>query len=315
MTTMSGSERALIRSQSGPGAGVSLSATPSNNHNRIESHLFRVLLQRRLRLRLPLSSRFCRCGRPFEAFGHHRAACSRTGELGRRGFALESVGARMCRKAGGRVATNDMVRDLDIAAPDPRAGSLLEIVVDGLPLFGGAQFAVDTTLVFPLHCDGTFTPGAANSDCAALARARRRKERTYPELVQPRARARLVVLAGEVPGRSSDETRRFIGLLARARARNETKLNRRRVEQGWRLRSWTMLSCAAAKAFAASLLGMRSSRGFDGVSPPSDEVVHDHRYAGLGWACSVTLAVFPLFVSCLFVYSWLLLHLVPPKER
>ena len=145
-----------------------------------------------------------------------------------------------------------------------------------------AQFAVDTTLVSPLHCDGTPTPGAADSDGAALVRARRRKERTYPELVHPRARARLMVIAGEVAGRWSDETRRFIGLLARARARNETKLMRRRVEQAWRLRWWTMLSCAAARAFAASLLGMRSSRGSDGVSLLSDEVVRDHRYAGLG---------------------------------
>ena len=64
-----------------------------------------------------------------------------------------------------------------------------------------------------------------------------------------------MVLAGEVAGRWSDETRRFIGLLARARARNETKLMRRRVEQAWRLRRWTMLSCAAARAFAASLAG------------------------------------------------------------
>ena len=89
-------------------------------------------------------------------------------------FALESAGARMCREAGGRVATNVMVRDLDIAAPDPRDGRRLEIVVDGLPLFGSAQFAVDTTLVFPLH--GTPTPEAANSDGAALVRARRRKD-------------------------------------------------------------------------------------------------------------------------------------------
>ena len=106
-----------------------------------------------------------------------------------------------------------MVRDLDIAAPDPRDGRRLEIVVDGLPLFGGAQFAVDTTLVSPLHCDGTPTPGAADSNGAALIRARRRKERTYPELVHPRARARLVVIAGEVAGRWFDETRRFIGCL------------------------------------------------------------------------------------------------------
>ena len=37
----------------------------SNYHNRIESHLFRVLLQRRLRLHLRLSSCFCRYGRFF----------------------------------------------------------------------------------------------------------------------------------------------------------------------------------------------------------------------------------------------------------
>ena len=30
----------------------------------------------------------------------------------------------------------------------------VEVVVDGLPLFGGAQLAVDTTLVCALHRDG-----------------------------------------------------------------------------------------------------------------------------------------------------------------
>ena len=109
--------------------------------------------------------------------GHHRAACT---ELGRRAFAVESAGARICREAGGRVAVNVMVRDMDIAAPDPRDGRRLEIVVDGLPLFGGAQFAVDTTLVSALHCDGSATAGARDNDGAALVRARRRKERTYP---------------------------------------------------------------------------------------------------------------------------------------
>ena len=57
-----------------------------------------------------------------------------------------------------------MVRDMDIAAPDPRDGRRLEIVVDGLPLVGGAQFAVDTTLVSALHCDGSATAGARDND-------------------------------------------------------------------------------------------------------------------------------------------------------
>ena len=43
---------------------------------------FRVLLQRRLRLPIPLSSRSCRCGRQLDPFGHHRAGCSEAGVLG-----------------------------------------------------------------------------------------------------------------------------------------------------------------------------------------------------------------------------------------
>ena len=38
---------------------------------------------------------------------------------------------------------------------DVHDGRRLEVVADGLPLFGGVQLAVDTTLVSPLHCDGT----------------------------------------------------------------------------------------------------------------------------------------------------------------
>ena len=66
----------------------------------------------------------CRCGRPLDALGHHRAALGRT---------------------------------------------------DGLPLFHGAQLAVDATMV------STETQSAI-VDGAALARARQRKEATYPVL-------------------------------------------------------------------------------------------------------------------------------------
>ena len=67
--------------------------------------------------------------------------------------------AQICREAGGRVTTNVMVRDLDLAAPNVRDVRRLELVVDGR---------------------------APNSDGIALALARRRKERTHPELVGPR---------------------------------------------------------------------------------------------------------------------------------
>ena len=198
-----------------------MSTTPSSQLTRIEPALFRVLLQRRLALPLPLSNRTCRCGRPFDAFGHHRAACARCGVLGRRGFALESAAGRVCREAGARVATNQFVRDLDLGVPNANDNRRLEVVADGLPLFGGVQLAVDTILVSAVRGDGEPVPGAADRDGVALRRARRRKEATYPELTQAGARARLVVLGMEVGGRWSKEARTFVQMLAKARVRSD----------------------------------------------------------------------------------------------
>ena len=127
------------------------------------------------------------------------------------------------------------------------------VVVDGLPLFSGRQLAVDATFVGALHADGSARPRAANEDGAALAAARRRKERTHPELV--------VVLVGEIGGRWS------------ARSHGEVPL-----EQAWRLPWGSMLACASARAVASSLLELRHA---DGEGPPSHEVDAEFRYAGL----------------------------------
>ena len=175
MVRLAAHERTLLRSQSPPYTCIALSAAPSNFLNRIEPALFRVLLIWRLRLPLPLSSRLCRCGRPLDSFGHHRAVCARAGVLGRRGFAIESTGARICREAGDRVTVNMRVRDMDLALPQAQDRRRLEIVADGLALFGGMQLAV----VSPLHCGGTARPGAGDTG-VALVQARRKKERTYP---------------------------------------------------------------------------------------------------------------------------------------
>ena len=70
----------------------------------------------------------------------------------------------------------------------------------GLPHFTGAQLAIDTTMVSPLHRDGRATRGAASTPGVALRRARRRKEQSYPELHGAGGRGRLVVLAAEVGG-------------------------------------------------------------------------------------------------------------------
>ena len=72
---------------------------------------------------------------------HHRAACAEAGVLGRRGFPLECAAAQVCREAGARVATNVLVRDMDLAAFNALDSRRLEVVADGLTLWHGAQLA------------------------------------------------------------------------------------------------------------------------------------------------------------------------------
>ena len=134
-------EQAQMRSQSGPMSSEPFTSFPTSREARFDSHRFRVLLLRCLRLHLPLNVRRCRCGRLLDPFGHHRSACATAGVLGRRGFALESAAARMCREAGGRVMTNVLVRELDLSPLDDRLDGRLEVVADGLEAFGGVQLA------------------------------------------------------------------------------------------------------------------------------------------------------------------------------
>ena len=117
------------------------------------------------------------------------------------------------------MTVNIMVRDMDLGLPHAHDSRRLEIVADGLPLFWwdaggrGHHACLSTPLTGPPDL-------AAQIDGAVLTVARRKKERTYLELIGPHARARLVVLAGEVGGRWSKETQIFLRLLARAKARS-----------------------------------------------------------------------------------------------
>ena len=133
-----------------------------------------LLPMRRLRLQLPLSQQTCSCGRPIDSLGHHRAFYTRTGALGRRGFALESAAARVCREAGGRVTTNVMVRDLDLPVLNATDSRRLEVVVDGIAVVRRVTACSehDARVFSSLHSDGSPHRGAADTDGVVFPRAR-----------------------------------------------------------------------------------------------------------------------------------------------
>ena len=98
------------------------------------------------------------------------------------GPSTESVGSPHLpgsRRQGGNQRNGGAILDVVQFAGDARR---FEVVVDGLPLFAGAQLVVDTILVSTLHANGEPHRGAADEDGVALVATRRRKERTYPEL-------------------------------------------------------------------------------------------------------------------------------------
>ena len=139
-------------------------------------------------------------GRPLDALGHEQRARQQVcwgGEGGRWSQLQPGFAARQ-----ERVRMNVFVRDMDLAYHENLDGRRLEVVADGLPLHGGAQLAIDTTMVSPLHSNGVARRGASDRKGLALEVARKRKEMTYPELAGEGGRARLVVLAIEVGGRA-----------------------------------------------------------------------------------------------------------------
>ena len=245
---------ALLESQSGPFAAKVLTALPTSPELRLEPASYRVMLLRRLRLQLPLVPAFCPCRRRLDALGDHRASCPRSGLLRSRAVPLERAAARVCREAGATVATNVLLRDLNLVVQrqDERR---IEVIANGLPLWSGAQLAVDTTLVSALDSAGQARRHQRSTAGAALRIARKAKERTYPELLRSE-RCRLVVLGIELGGRWSTEAAQFIRLLARSRARAAPPLLRSSATAAYVTRWSALLSFAAARALAASLLSL-----------------------------------------------------------
>ena len=171
-----------------------------------------------------------------------------------------------------------MIRDMNLDAPATDARRI-EVLANGLPLWQGAQAAVDTTLVSPLTRAGAPRPGADRTAGSSVAAAANRKRReTYPELAVAR-RCKLVVVGIEVGGRFGAEAAAFLRKLAVARAR-EVPARLRSATRQASLHQWMgMLATAAQRALAHSLLELPLA-GVDacsGAEPPLGELLADVR--------------------------------------
>ncbi len=277
LSLMSDTDQAMLRSNSGPGAGYWLTALPVSSASSMRPALFQVALRRRLRLKLLLGARRCPgrcCRRNLDALGDHLAACSRSGLLQRRAVPLERAWRRVLREAGARIVPQQLLRDMDVALQSAEDGRRLDVVAYGLQVYGGVPICGDATMVSPLHSDGTPWRGAPASNGLRLRAARRRKEVVYPELVAG-ASGRLVLLGCEIGGRWAPEALELLRRLARQRCSQAPSLLRRAATFAWHRRWLCHLGVAAQTALAASLAEPTAllAAGPDASPPEADEVL------------------------------------------
>ena len=279
LADLSPASRALLLSQAGPHAARAFTVLPTSDDVAIPDSHFRVLLLRRLRMPLPLGPRNCSCRGMLDAYGDHRAACSTSGVLASRALPLERAIARVCQEAGARVGRNVALAAMNIDVPVHDARRI-EVVCNGLPLWHGAQLAVDATLVSPVTRDGRPHDGAEHRPGWAVRNAARRKRRqTYPEIDRSR-RCRLVVFGLEVGGRWAEEAATFVRLLARARAAGAPAAVRNAAQAAWVLRWSGLISVAAQRALAATFLELplQSELAAAGPPPALHELLADARW-------------------------------------
>ena len=188
--------------------------------------------------------------------------------------------ARICREAGARVRTNVQLRNMNVTVPcdDDRQ---IEVLASGLPIYNGAQLAVDVTLCSALRADGSARPRAHWQDGAAIEDAVDDKEERYSELTRGE-RCRLKVIALESGGRMSMETLQFLTDLSFAKARTAPAYLRKAIQFAF-LRRWTrMLAVSVAAVFTASLLEdsetLQLLETSDGAAPWLGDLLSEARH-------------------------------------
>ena len=210
--------------------------------------VFRTIVLERLRLPLPVTEARCECGALTDR-GRHWAACPHSGRLRTRAVAPEKTLTRICREAGATVRVNVKLSDMNVAVrgDDKRC---IEVVASGLPLYHGAQLAVDITMRCAVSSSGEARPGAARVDGIVCMNARADKEPKYSELPAGDRCSSWLPWRPEGDGVQKPWSSLRVSLGPRAKGPNQA----RSAFLAWRRRWYRMLSVSCAKAFAVSLL-------------------------------------------------------------
>ena len=282
-------ERALLLSQGGPFAAQFLKALPTKPQLELENVILQCLFRRRLRL--PLVDGLCNCPASshgsgknkfttavaLDEFGDHLASCMRTGRVQRRANVLEKIWMQIFEEAGGTLVPNEKLRNMRIGV-DVEDKRRVEFAVYNMKF--GPPLLCDATQVSPLDQNGDPHPKCAVTAGAAFEVAEKRKTNTYREAAQAAGRIVLETLACEIGGRWSDTCIKRVGMLAKYKARNEPPHLKRAVEFAWHSRWWSLLSVAAQRAFALSLIEVDC----DAIKPLADfeprvgDILADVRY-------------------------------------
>ena len=220
-------EQAMMRSQRGPLVSTPFTCFPTSRMTRIDPLHFAPLL------RLPISA-VAGVAVYSTPLTTTEQLARTAGVLGRRG--CSRVGSKSLPRGRARVRSNVIWRWWQMAFPCMEERRL-QSTRPWCPSTGMGRRAE-----------------TARTDGKALDEARKRKERTYPELAGEGGRARLVVLGAEVGGRWSQKTVDFLSSLAWIKVRDLPEELQKDARRPWFRRWCVVLGCAAVKAFAMSLL-------------------------------------------------------------
>ena len=282
-------ERAILRSGSGPHAAPWLHVIPYEDGLSLDDAQFRISMLRRLNLPVsPLINPCPGCGSSLDQFGFHRTTCMRTGVVHARHKVLVHAWKRLFKEIGVNIPKRDVERPLRLThiRRSENDNRRMDLITRGLSgIFGGKPLFMDATCVSPIHGNGLPMTGAANTDGACLIR---KDEDTYfidyPD-IHTSTHAKLLSLSVETYGRWGSDSLRLLRQMANYKASDVPPCLQKSIAQSFSKRAWGILSISLQKAIADSIINefgadLTEAAGhelFDDRGPPIDLLGDMHR--------------------------------------